>query len=41
MEKKFVQIFNGLMRDYGYAKIKGASKDPTTGKLKRGTLLVS
>lgn len=34
MERKFIEIFNGLKRDYGYAKIKGASKDPTTGKLK-------
>mgnify|MGYP003126954535 FL=1 len=34
MEKKFIDIFTGLKRDYGYADINSAYKDPATGKLK-------
>ena len=34
MEKRFVEIFTGLKRDYGYADPQSAYKDPSTGKLK-------
>jgi hypothetical protein len=34
MENKFIEIFTGLKRDYGYADINSAYKDPATGKLK-------
>ena len=34
MEEKFIDIFTGLKRDYGYADINSAFKDPATGKLK-------
>ena len=34
MEQKFIEIFTGLKRDYGYADINSAFKDPSTGKLK-------
>ena len=34
MENKFIEIFTGLKRDYGYADINSAYKDPSTGKLK-------
>ena len=34
MEEKFINIFSGLKRDYGYADINSAYKDPATGKLK-------
>ena len=34
MEQKFIQIFNGLKRDYGYAEISNGYKDTTTGKFK-------
>ena len=34
MEKKYIEIFSGLKRDYGYADITSAYKDPSTGKLK-------
>ena len=34
MEEKFIDIFTGLKRDYGYADINSAYKDPATGKLK-------
>jgi len=34
MENKFIEIFTGLKRDYGYADINAAYKDPATGKLK-------
>ena len=34
MEKKFIEIFTGLKRDYGYADLNSAFKDPSTGKLK-------
>ena len=34
MEQKFIEIFTGLKRDYGYADINSAFKDPATGKLK-------
>ena len=34
MENKFIEIFTGLQRDYGYADINSAYKDSATGKLK-------
>ena len=34
MEQKFVKIFDGLKRDYGYAEITNGYKDSTTGKFK-------
>ena len=34
MEEKFVKIFDGLRRDYGYAEISNGYKDTTTGKFK-------
>ena len=34
MEQKFIQIFNGLKRDYGYAEVSNGYKDTTTGKFK-------
>jgi len=34
MEQKFVQIFDGLKRDYGYAEVSNGYKDSTTGKFK-------
>jgi len=34
MEKRYIEIFTGLKRDYGYADITSAFKDPSTGKLK-------
>ena len=34
MEQKFIEIFNGLKRDYGYADVSNGYKDTTTGKLR-------
>ena len=34
MEEKFIQIFDGLKRDYGYAEVSNGYKDSTTGKFK-------
>ena len=34
MEQKFIQIFDGLKRDYGYAEVSNGYKDTTTGKFK-------
>ena len=34
MEQKFIQIFDGLKRDYGYAEVSNGYKDSTTGKFK-------
>ena len=34
MENRYIEIFTGLRRDYGYADINSAFKDPSTGKLK-------
>ena len=34
MENRYIEIFTGLRRDYGYADITSAFKDPSTGKLK-------
>ena len=34
MEQKFIKIFDGLKRDYGYAEVSNGYKDSTTGKFK-------
>ena len=34
MESKFIEIFAGLKRNYGYCNIKNGFKDPDTGKIK-------
>ena len=33
MEKKFIEIFTGLKRNFGFAKIEKGYTDPETGKL--------
>ena len=34
MKKKFIEIFTGLKRNFGYANVKNGYIDPDTGKLK-------
>jgi hypothetical protein len=34
MEQKFIEIFNGLKRDYGHADVSNGYKDTTTGKFR-------
>jgi hypothetical protein len=42
MDKKFIQIFTGLERNFGFANVKNGYTDPETGKLKlkNGALIV-
>ena len=34
MENRFIKIFSGLERNYGYCNVKNGYTDPETGKLK-------
>ena len=34
MESRFIKIFSGLERNYGYCNVKNGYTDPETGKLK-------